>query len=160
METPRRQSHRQPEKNCPAAIADKNLNRIQAGQMTAHQLSVPELPEEASEGEHADIAEQESLRRYRWWCQRQPPASCRHRATVAHRRRHRSMSIALQEGCRHSRWPDTGHFETEDDQRAALQHDSEDLTVHTRARGRRWNTNFQLYNALCRLSCQRNALLT
>ena len=44
---------------------------------------------------HADIAERGRCDTLDGWCQRQPPASCRRRATVAHQRRQRSMSIAL-----------------------------------------------------------------
>ena len=44
---------------------------------------------------HADITERCRRDTLDGQCQRQPPASCRRRATVAHQRRQKSMSIAL-----------------------------------------------------------------
>ena len=89
------------------------------------------------------------------WCQRQPSASSRRRATVAHRRRQRSMSnraaeyekrvqlhTALQSAvyCKQTLAvaKDTGHFGTEEDQRASASNmAARTLQYMQRARGRR-----------------------
>ena len=125
------------------------------------------------------------------WCQRQPSASSRRRATVAHRRRQRSMSnraaeyekrvqlhTALQSAvyCKQTLAvaKDTGHFGTEEDQRAVLRtwrrrpsSTYRELVVAARHfashRMRKPRSCYHQFSAVvryCRLSCQRNALLT